>query len=234
MSSVYLVGTELTFLRSFLRAPSSSLALNLAHRRLKDFVGALRDYDECSFRHYRGVHVGRRALDQAANQLRSIQDGQAGSPVGDQGGGGGAEGGVGSSKHRVSIPSAADTRAAGAVAAGENPGRVEQQRDGLAETTDNENNNADGDVVAANYHARDVGLVADKDDKMALGEGAGGAADRPVSSAGGGRIAGLGDGGVTEGGTATERAATEGAPLAGLVLGKRYPPGGVPHLHWMF
>ncbi|CAN0475982.1 unnamed protein product, partial [Ectocarpus sp. 12 AP-2014] len=40
-------------------------------RRLKDFVGALRDYDECSFRHFREVHVGRRALDQAASKLRS-------------------------------------------------------------------------------------------------------------------------------------------------------------------
>lgn len=33
-------------------------------------MGALRDYDEASFRHFEGVHVGRRALDQAASRFR--------------------------------------------------------------------------------------------------------------------------------------------------------------------
>jgi len=42
----------------------------LPYRRMKDFVGALRDYDESSFKHFEGVHIGRRALDQAAGRLR--------------------------------------------------------------------------------------------------------------------------------------------------------------------
>lgn len=33
-------------------------------------MGALRDYDESSFRHFMGVHVGRKALNQAADRLR--------------------------------------------------------------------------------------------------------------------------------------------------------------------
>lgn len=75
-------------------------------------MGALRDYDECSFRHFEGVHVGRRVLNQAANRLRSLRevDGRGvsevrGKPTGaaargggdgraDGEGGGEAEGGI--------------------------------------------------------------------------------------------------------------------------------------------
>lgn len=42
-------------------------------RRLNDFVGALQDYDLASFKHFQGVHVGRRALDNAASLLRCIR-----------------------------------------------------------------------------------------------------------------------------------------------------------------
>lgn len=38
-------------------------------RRLKDFVGALKDYDEAAFQHYQGVHVGKAALHNAAALL---------------------------------------------------------------------------------------------------------------------------------------------------------------------
>eukprot|EP00752_Nemacystus_decipiens_P002040 g1955.t1 len=74
-------------------------------RRLKDYVGALRDYDETSYRHFEGVHVGRAALNQAADRLRALRgDGARGRGGGDEarqattvapaaaaGGGGGGE-----------------------------------------------------------------------------------------------------------------------------------------------
>ncbi|CAM9154920.1 unnamed protein product, partial [Sphacelaria rigidula] len=38
-------------------------------RRLKDFVGALKDYDEAAFQHFQGVHIGKAALHNAAAVL---------------------------------------------------------------------------------------------------------------------------------------------------------------------
>lgn len=38
-------------------------------RRLKDFVGALKDYDEATFKHFQGVHVGKTVLHNAAALL---------------------------------------------------------------------------------------------------------------------------------------------------------------------
>lgn len=42
-------------------------------RRLKDFVGALQDYDEASLRHFEGVHVGRSALTTASDILQTYR-----------------------------------------------------------------------------------------------------------------------------------------------------------------
>ena len=34
-------------------------------------MGALQDYDEASFRHFEGVHIGRKALTAAVKELRA-------------------------------------------------------------------------------------------------------------------------------------------------------------------
>ncbi|CAM9963823.1 unnamed protein product, partial [Ectocarpus sp. 13 AM-2016] len=95
-------------------------------RRLKDFVGALQDYDECSFRHFREVHVGRRALDQAASKLRSRVISRRGEDTG--GLGVAVPGGLGRGAGREGARGGGDVvlaAASGQVADGENTTGVE-------------------------------------------------------------------------------------------------------------
>lgn len=48
--------------------------LTFENRRLEDFVGALQDYDEASFKHFQGIHVGKRALHDAAVRIHGAGD----------------------------------------------------------------------------------------------------------------------------------------------------------------
>lgn len=49
---------------------ANEIACRSSHlRRLRDFIGALQDYDEAAFKHFAAVHVGQRALHTAASTL---------------------------------------------------------------------------------------------------------------------------------------------------------------------
>ncbi|CAM9192704.1 unnamed protein product, partial [Pylaiella littoralis] len=143
-------------------------------RRLKDFVGALEDYDECAFRHFQGVHVGRRALHEAVNQIRNIRGEATEKRRG--GGGGGSRGGAG-----VEFSFSSRRESSPVVAAGGDDGD-DREDDGGARRGGSDNDGGGGNEEDAKEEKEEKEVAA----AAAAGVGGGGGGTGNEAGRGGG------------------------------------------------